>query len=61
MFQKKLSSELIPSKLEELMTVEQNIHDIDIVTFKQIWTETPINYEHDIGCVRYKTDPMGYY
>jgi len=57
----KLSPELIPSKLEELMIIEQNIHGLDIVTLKQFRTEFPINYEHDIGCVRYKTDPMDYY
>jgi hypothetical protein len=57
----KLSPELLPSKLESLMIVEQNIHGLDIVTLKQFRTEPLINYEHDIGCARYKTDPMDYY
>jgi hypothetical protein len=57
----KLSSELLPSKLEELMIVEQNIHGLNIVTLKQFRTELPFNYEHDIGRARYKTDPMEYY
>jgi len=57
----KLSPELFPSKLENLMIVEQNIHGLDIVTLKKFRTECPINYEHDIGCARYKTDPMDYY
>jgi hypothetical protein len=57
----KLSPELLPSKLESLMIVEQNIHGLDIVTLKQFRTEPLINYEHDIGCARYKIDPMDYY
>ena len=57
----KLPSDLHPEKLEELMIVEQNIHGLGIVTIKQFQTEHPFNYRHDIGCARYKTDPMDYY
>jgi hypothetical protein len=57
----KLSPELLPSKLESLMIIEQNIHGLDIVTLKQFRTEPLINYEHDIGYARYKIDPMDYY
>jgi hypothetical protein len=57
----KLSAELFPRKLEELMIIEQNIHGLDIVTLKQFRTEIPFHYVHDIGCARYKTDPMDYY
>jgi hypothetical protein len=57
----KLSTELHPAKLEELMIIEQNIHGLDIVTLKQFRTEVPFHYAHDIGRARYKTDPMDYY
>jgi hypothetical protein len=57
----KLSPELMPERLESLMIVEQNIHGLDIVTLKQFRTEHPFNYEHDIGCARYRTGLMEYY
>jgi hypothetical protein len=58
---KNISSDLIPSKMESLMIIEQNIRGLDIVTLKQFRIEHPFNYEHDIGCARYKSDPMDYY
>ena len=57
----KLYPEFLPPKIDELMIIEQNIHGLDIVTLKQFRTEAVINYRHDIGCARYKTDPMEYY
>ena len=56
-----IAPNLMPSKIEPLMIVEQNLHGLDLVTLKQFRTEHPFHYEHDIGCAQYKTDPMDYY
>ncbi|CAF1265845.1 unnamed protein product [Rotaria sordida] len=56
-----LSPGLIPTYLEDLMIVEQNLNGLAIVTLKQFRCEHPFNYIHDISYAKYKTDPMDYY
>lgn len=56
-----LPLELKPAKIESFMVVEQNIHGLGIVSMRDFQLEHPINYLHDIGLAKYKTDPMEYY